>query len=93
VGSAARARAGFFTKFLYFAVPGALILDNRVANGVRDLSALPYLVTADRRSVAWTPYRYAVYLHWLCQTAQMIGVRPDVLEYTLFSAPADRPAS
>lgn len=79
----------FFTKFLYFAVPGALILDNRVANAVYERSGLPHLVTADRRSVAWTPYRYAVYLHWMRQTAQTIGVLPETLELTLFQPPAD----
>ena len=35
----------FFTKLLYFAVPEALILDNRLANAVHDLSGLPSLVT------------------------------------------------
>ena len=79
----------FFTKFLYFAVPGALILDNRVANAVYEHSRLPYLVTAERRSVAWTPYRYAVYLHWMWQTAEMVGVRPETLEFTLFRSRAD----
>ncbi len=79
----------FFTKFLYFAVPGALILDNRVANAVSQLSNLPHLVTADRRSVAWTPYRYAVYLHWMRQTAATVGVWPGMLELALFQPPAD----
>jgi hypothetical protein len=68
---------------------GALILDNRVANAVHDRSRLPHLVTPDRRSVAWTPYRYAVYLHWMRQIAQTIGTRPEMLEFTLFQAPAD----
>lgn len=79
----------FFTKFLYFAVPGALILDNRVANAVYERSALQHLVTAERRSVSWTPYRYAVYLHWMRQTAQTIGVSPETLELTLFQPPTD----
>jgi hypothetical protein len=79
----------FFTKFLYFGVPGALILDNRLANAVYTLSRLPHLVTSDSRSVAWTPYRYAVYLHWMRQTAQTIGIWPEMLELTLFEPPAD----
>jgi hypothetical protein len=79
----------FFTKFLYFGVPGALILDNRVACAVHERSRLPHLVTADRRSIAWTPYRYAVYLHWMRQTAQTAGVRPETVELTLFQPPAD----
>jgi hypothetical protein len=55
----------FFTKFLYFSTPGALILDNRLANAVHKLSRLPHLVTESRQSLAWTPYRYSVYLHWM----------------------------
>jgi Putative 8-oxoguanine DNA glycosylase OGG-like protein len=79
----------FFTKFLHFAVPGALILDNRLANAVYSRSQLPHLVTSDGRSVAWTPYRYAVYLHWMQQTAQTVGVWPEMLELTLFEPPTD----
>jgi hypothetical protein len=79
----------FFTKFLYFAIPGALILDNRVANAVHERSRLSHLITAHHRSVARTPYRYAVYLHWMRQTAQTVGVRPEMLELTLFQPPAD----
>jgi hypothetical protein len=79
----------FFTKLLYFAVPGALILDNRLANAVLELSGLPNLVTADGRSWPWTPYRYAVYLHWMRQTADAVGAEPDVLELTLFQPPGD----
>jgi hypothetical protein len=79
----------FFTKLLYFAVPGALILDNRLANAVHDLSKLPNLVTSDGRSCSWTPYRYAVYLHWMLQTADEVGVEPDLLELTLFQPPRD----
>lgn len=79
----------FFTKFLYFATPGALVLDNRLANAVRNRSGLPYLVTPDGRSLAWTPYRYAVYLHWMRQTASTIGASPEELELTLFQPPAD----
>lgn len=63
----------FFTKFLYFCTPGALILDNRLANAVCRLSRLPYLVTGNGRSLAWTPYRYSVYLHWMNQTARTAG--------------------
>jgi hypothetical protein len=79
----------FFTKFLYFSTPGALILDNRMANAVYSLSRLPCLVTAEGRSLAWTPYRYAAYLHWMRQTACTVGVEPDMLELTLFRPPGD----
>jgi hypothetical protein len=79
----------FFTKFLYFALPGALILDNRLANAVHNLSGLPNLVTADGRSWPWTPYRYAVYLHWMRQIADAVDVEPDLLELTLFQPPGD----
>lgn len=79
----------FFTKFLYFSTPGALILDNRLANAVYDLSRMPNLVTDSGRSVAWTPYRYAVYVHWMRQTAEAVSVNPQLLELTLFSPPGD----
>jgi hypothetical protein len=79
----------FFTKFLYFCAPGALILDNRLANAVHNLSQLPHLVTGDRRSLAWTPYRYSTYLHWMAQTARTVGVEPGLLEVTLFQPPGD----
>jgi hypothetical protein len=74
----------FFTKFLYFSTPGALILDNRLANAAYRLSQLPHLVTGNGRSLAWTPYRYSVYLHWMTQTAQVVGTEPELLELTLF---------
>jgi hypothetical protein len=77
----------FFTKFLYFLVPGALILDNRLAGAVYKLSGTPNLIDDDGRSLAWTPYRYAVYLHWMRQTAEAIGVRPELLEVSLFEPP------
>jgi hypothetical protein len=79
----------FITKSLYFTVPGALILDNRLANAVHDLSGMPNLVTAGGRSWPWTPYRYAVYLHWMRQTADAVDVEPDLLELTLFQPPGD----
>ncbi len=79
----------FFTKFLDFSTPGALILDNRMANAVYRLSRLPFLVTCDGHSLPWTPYRYAVYLHWMRQTARAIGIEPDMLELTLFQPPPD----
>jgi hypothetical protein len=79
----------FFTKFLYFSTPGALILDNRLANAVHTLTQLPHLVTGNRRSLAWTPYRYSVYLHWMTQTARTAGVDPELLELTLFQPPGD----
>jgi len=77
----------FFTKFLYFSTPGALILDNRLANAVHKLSQLPHLVTGYGQSLTWTPYRYSVYLHWMTQTARTVGVAPDLLELTLFQTP------
>lgn len=77
----------FFTKFLYFSTPGALILDNRLANAVHRLSRLPNLVTGEGQSLTWTPYRYSVYLHWMTQTAETVGVAPDLLELTLFQPP------
>jgi hypothetical protein len=79
----------FFTKFLYFSTPGALILDNRLANAVFNRSRLPYLVTGNDRSLAWTPYRYAVYIHWMGQTARAAGAEPELLELTLFRPPRD----
>ena len=79
----------FFTKFLYFCTPGALILDNRLANAVHQLSQLPNLVAENGRSLAWTPHRYSVYLHWMTQTARTAGVEPEFLELTLFQPPGD----
>jgi hypothetical protein len=81
--------SAFFTKFLYFSTPGTLILDNRLANAVNRLSHLPNLVTRDGRPLAWTPYRHAVYLHWMTQTARAVGVEPELLEITLFQPPGD----
>jgi hypothetical protein len=81
----------FFTKFLYFSTPGALILDARMARVVKQLSNLDHLVGSNGGIPAWTPYRYCVYLHWMEQTAQAAGVQPDMLEVTLFEPPADPP--
>ena len=75
----------FFTKFLYFTTPGALILDNVLARRVHDLAHVPHLVVDRGRSVAWSPYRYAVYLNWMQQTAGTLRIEPDELELTLFS--------
>jgi len=80
----------FFTKFLYFTTRGALILDNVLARRVHDLAHIPYLVAVNGRSVQWSPYRYAVYLKWMHQTAQLIGAEPDELELTLFTVPHAR---
>ena len=74
---------------MYFSTPGALILDNRLANAVHEMSRLPHLINANRQSLAWTPYRYSVYLHWMMQTAGAVGVQPDLLELTLFQQPGD----
>jgi hypothetical protein len=79
----------FFTKFLYFSTPGALVLDNRLANAVHKLSHLPHLVTGNGQSLAWTPYRYSVYIHWMTQTARAVGAEPELLELTLFQPPGD----
>jgi hypothetical protein len=79
----------FFTKFLYFSTPGALILDNRLANAVSNRSGLPHFVTAKGQSLAWTPYRYAVYLHWMRQVASTLNVPPELLELTLFRPTED----
>lgn len=79
----------FFTKFLYFSSPGALILDNRLANVVSKLSQMPHLVTGNGLSLAWTPYRYSVYLHWMNQTARAAGVEPELLELALFQPPGE----
>jgi hypothetical protein len=78
----------FFTKFLYFSTPGALILDNVLANAVKRRSGLEHLVTRRGHSKEWTPYRYATYMHWMRMTAESLGVEPDVLEVTLFAPPA-----
>jgi hypothetical protein len=74
---------------LYFSTPGALILDNRLANAVYSRSRLLYLVTEKGRSLAWTPHRYAVYLQWMGHTARAVGVEPEILELTLFRPPGD----
>jgi hypothetical protein len=75
----------FFTKFLYFTTPGALILDNVLARRVHDLAGVPHLVADRGRSVAWSPYRYAVYLKWMHRTARALEAKPDELELTLFT--------
>jgi hypothetical protein len=81
----------FFTKFLYFAVPGALILDQRLARRVAALNGKEYGYLRNGRPVAWTPYRYAVYQHWMTETAAEVSkhttphvVTPELLELTLF---------
>lgn len=81
----------FFTKFLYFSTPGALILDARMARAVSRLSTLTNLVNPNGTIPAWTPYRYSVYLHWMNQTAAACGVTPELLELTLFEPPSDPP--
>ena len=76
----------FFTKFLYFTTRGALILDNVLAKKVNGLTTMPYLVRTNGQSYAWSPYRYAVYLHWMRQAATQLECSPDELELTLFSS-------
>lgn len=77
----------FFTKLLYFADPErrALILDNRMARIVHQLSDMEHLVNKGRASERWTAWRYGVYLAWMRQTAERLQVQPDFLEYALFS--------
>jgi hypothetical protein len=79
----------FFAKFPYFSSPGALILDNRLANAVRKLSQMPHLVTGNGLSLARAPYRCPVYLHWMNQTARAAGVKPELLELALFQPPGE----
>jgi hypothetical protein len=80
----------FFTKFLYFTTPGALILDNVLAKKANALSKMSYLVQTNGQSYAWSPYRYAVYLHWMRPTAARLECGPDELELTLFSSQHSR---
>jgi hypothetical protein len=49
---------------------------------------MPYLVQPNDQSYAWSPYRYAVYLHWMRQTAVRLGCEADELEVTLFAPPS-----
>jgi hypothetical protein len=76
----------FFTKLLYFADPslGTLILDNQLAWIVHQLSGIEHLITRRSRSERWTTWRYAVYLAWMRQVADQMGVQPGLLEYALF---------
>lgn len=87
----------FFTKWLYFADQAggrrrALILDRRVANRLERLTGMPYLLDRRRRSLRWTPYRYAVYLAWAHRAAEQLAaptrapVPADLIELALFSA-------
>jgi len=48
---------------------------------------LSHLGTGNDLSLAWTPYRYSVYLRWMTQTARAAGVEPELLELTLFQPP------
>jgi len=80
----------FFTKFLYFTIPGALILDNVLAKKVKMLTDMPYLVQHNGQSYPWSPYRYAVYLHWMRQTAASLNCTPDELELALFQQKSAR---
>lgn len=85
----------FFTKWLYFADQAggrsrALILDNRVAHRLQQLTGMPYLVDRRRRSLRWTTYRYAVYVAWAHAAADQITeatrsqVLADLIELALF---------
>jgi hypothetical protein len=80
----------FFTKLLYFSTPGALILDKVLANAVHKRSGIDHLVTVTGASVRWSPYRYAVYLQWMRQTAERVGTEPEMLELTLFKPPTGK---
>ncbi|WP_436533790.1 hypothetical protein [Actinoplanes sp. HUAS TT8] len=83
----------FFTKFLYFTVPGALILDARLAARVARLTGNESGYLKNGRPVAWTPFRYAVYLHWMRQAAIDVSrhavphtISAELIELTLFDA-------
>jgi hypothetical protein len=87
----ARYGPAFFTKFLYFAVPGALILDARLASRVARLTGKEHGYLKNGRPLAWTPYRYAVYLHWMRRAAtdanryaECHEISPELIELTLF---------
>jgi len=83
----------FFTKLLYFADASgtALILDNQLARIVHRLSGMDHLVKRYGRSECWTTWRYGVYLAWMHRAADMMEVRPDFLEYALFTEARPRP--
>ena len=81
----------FFTKFLYFSTPGALILDARMARAVLKLSGMNHLINPGGGVPAWTSYRYSLYLHWMNQAAHAVSVSADLLEATLFRPPPDPP--
>lgn len=75
----------FFTKFLYFTTPGALILDRVLARRVHALSGMPYLVRRTGQPYDWSPYRYCVYLHWMAQTATALQCAAEELELAMFT--------
>ncbi len=78
----------FFTKLIYFAGEqvGGLILDRVLAQAVFDITAMPHLLDAAGNQIDWIPYRYAVYLYWMQQTAARLpgSPRADTLERALF---------
>lgn len=78
----------FFTKLIYFAGEegGGLILDRVMARAVADIAGMPHLLTESGRAIAWTPYRYAVYLDWMHATAARLAGSPpaETLERALF---------
>jgi hypothetical protein len=55
-----------------------------LAKQVKALSEMQYVVENKGQSLAWSPYRYAVYLHWMRRTASMLQCAPDELELSLF---------
>ena len=51
--------------------------DNVLAKNIKQLSGMPCLVQPNGDSFQWSPYRYAVYLHWMRQTADRLQCAPD----------------
>ena len=45
---------------------------------------MPYLIKKSGVPYDWSPYRYAVYLHWMHSTAAQLDIEADLLELTLF---------
>lgn len=82
----------FFTKLLYFAGEDVevgrrpLILDALLARQVHALTGMEYLVDRRDRALRWGAWRYGVYLAWMGQTADNVGVAADLLELSLFLA-------
>jgi hypothetical protein len=72
-------------------------LTSRIASrsvGLRDAvgssaairSRIRYLVRVNGNPYAWSPYKFAVYLISMRETAERLDVAPDLLELALFNA-------